>query len=328
LILSNDTIKMNPPYELTTEIFRLVTKISEKLGEAKALHMDKPSPQLRKRNKIKTIHSSLKIEGNTLSIDQITAIIENKRVIGPKQDILEVRNAIKVYENMEHFDPKSTKSFLKAHQVLMNGLIEKAGQYRTENVGIVSGNKVTHLAPPSGNVDHLMSELFQYLKKSDELTLIKSCVFHYEMEFIHPFLDGNGRMGRLWQNLILLKEYSVFEYLPFETLISDNQQAYYDALGQSDQQGKSTIFIEYMLSIINTSLDDLLSFSNRPLKRSDRLVYFQSLRMNSFSRKDYMEVFKDISTATASRDLQEGVKSGVFEKEGDKRNTIYKLLKK
>ncbi|PSR13683.1 MAG: cell filamentation protein Fic [Bacteroidetes bacterium] len=317
---------MNPPYELTTDIFRLVTKISEKLGEAKALHLDKPSPQLRKRNKIKKIHSSLKIEGNTLSEDQITAILENKRVIGSKQDILEVKNAIKVYGSLDQYDPKSAKSFLLAHKTLMNGLIEKAGQYRTENVGVVQGDKVAHLAPPSSNVDYLMGELFKYLKTTNELTLIKSCVFHYEMEFIHPFLDGNGRMGRLWQNLILLKEYSVFEYLPFETLISDNQQAYYDALGKSDKAGNSTAFIEYMLTIIDASLDDLLSFSNRPMKRSDRLMYFKSLRKESFSRKDYMEVFKEISTATASRDLQEGVNLGVFKKEGDKRNTIYKLV--
>jgi len=319
-------VSMNPPYELTTDIFRLVTKISEKLGEAKALHLDKPSPQLRKRNKIKKIHSSLKIEGNTLSEDQITAILENKRVIGSKQDILEVKNAIKVYGSLDQYDPKSAKSFLLAHKTLMNGLIEKAGQYRTENVGVVQGDKVAHLAPPSSNVDYLMGELFKYLKTTNELTLIKSCVFHYEMEFIHPFLDGNGRMGRLWQNLILLKEYSVFEYLPFETLISDNQQAYYDALGKSDKAGNSTAFIEYMLTIIDASLDDLLSFSNRPMKRSDRLMYFKSLRKESFSRKDYMEVFKEISTATASRDLQEGVNLGVFKKEGDKRNTIYKLV--
>jgi Fic family protein len=317
---------MNPPYDLTNDIFRLVTKISEKLGEAKALHMDKPSPQLRKRNKIKTIHSSLKIEGNTLSEDQITAILENKPVIGSKQDILEVKNAIKVYESLDQYDPKSAKSFLLAHKTLMNGLIEKAGQYRTENVGVVQGDKVAHLAPTSSNVDYLMGELFKYLKTTNELTLIKSCVFHYEMEFIHPFLDGNGRMGRLWQKLILLKEYSVFEYLPFETLISDNQQAYYDALGKSDKAGNSTAFIEYMLTIIDASLDDLLSFSNRPLKRSDRLTYFKSLRKESFSRKDYMEVFKEISTATASRDLQEGVNLGVFKKEGDKRKTIYKLV--
>jgi Fic family protein len=173
-----------------------------------------------------------------------------------------------------------------------------------------------------------MSELFKYMKESDELLLIKSCVFHYEMEFIHPFIDGNGRMGRLWQSVILIKEYPVFGYLPFETLISENQRDYYDALGRSDKTGSSTIFIEYMLGVIDKSLEELLSFSNRPMKRGDRLEYFKSLNIEEFTRKDYMDIFKDVSTSTASRDLQEGVKTGIFEKIGDKRKTIYKLVKK
>jgi len=318
-------VSMKPPYEITSEIIKQITRISEKLGEVKALHMDKPSPLLRKRNKIKTIHSSLKIEGNTLSEDQITAILENKRVIGPKEDIKEVKNAIEVYDNIFRFNPNSIKSFLLAHKTLMDGLIEKPGYYRTKSVGIVKGNKVSHLAPPANNVRYLMNDLFKYLKDVDEIILIKSCVFHYEMEFIHPFIDGNGRMGRLWQSVILINEYPVFEYLPFETLISDNQQEYYDALGLSDKAGASTTFIEYMLSVIDASLSELLSFSNRPMKRSERLIYFHSLKMESFTRKDYMETFKNLSTSTASRDLQEGVKSGIFEKIGDKRKTIYKI---
>lgn len=316
---------MTPPYDLTSSIFRLVTSISEKLGEVKALYMDKPSPQLRKRNKVRTIHSSLKIEGNTLTEGQITALIENKRVIGPKEDIKEVLNAIKVYEELSTYNPNSAKSFLKAHQTLMDGLIEQAGKYRTGNVGILQGNKVAHLAPPAGNVDFLMNELFGYLKNSEELILIKSCVFHYEVEFIHPFMDGNGRMGRLWQSVILYQAYPVFEYLPFETLISENQARYFEVLGQCDKAGKSTAFIEYMLEIIEESLNELLNFSNRTLSRGDRLEYFCSLRSDEFRRKEYMEVFKDISTATASRDLREGVESGLFVKKGDKRNTVYKI---
>lgn len=321
-------VSMKPPYEITTKILKLITRISEKLGEVKALHVDKPSPMLRKRNKIKTIYSSLKIEGNTLTEDQITAIIENKRVIAPKEDIIEVKNAIEVYDEIDRYSPNSMKSFLLAHKLLMKGLIEQAGRYRTENVGVVQGNKVAHLAPPASNVDYLMSELFKYMKDSDELLLIKSCVFHYEMEFIHPFIDGNGRMGRLWQSVILIKEYPIFEYLPFETLISENQREYYDALGKSDKYGSSTIFIEYMLGVIDNSLDELLSFSNRPMKREGRLEYFKSLHITEFTRKDYMEVFKNVSSSTASRDLQEGVKTGIFEKTGDKRKTIYKLMKK
>lgn len=318
---------MHPPYEITTAIFRLVASISEKLGVAKALYIDRPEPQLRKRNKIKTIYSSLKIEGNTLSEDQITAILDNKRVIGPKGDILEVKNAIRVYEDLMSFNSTSIKSFLLAHRTLMDGLIERPGQFRTSGVGIVQGSKVTHLAPPAANVSFLMNDLFKYLKESDDLILIKSCVFHYEMEFIHPFMDGNGRMGRLWQSVILVKENPVFEYLPFETLISQNQDAYYDALSKSDKTGKSTQFLEYMLGVIDASLEDLLSFSNRSLNTLDRLSYFVSLDKADFSRKDYMNIFKDISSATASRDLKEGIEQGLFSRSGEKRNAVYKLVK-
>ena len=318
---------MKPPYEITTTILRLITVVSEKLGEVKASFLNKPSPQLRKQNKVKTIHSSLKIEGNTLTEGQITALIDNKRVIGPGKDVKEVLNAIKVYENMDNYDPVSSKSFLSAHQQLMEGLIDRPGQYRTENVGIVQGSKVAHLAPPAGNVHFLMSELFEYLKNEDDPTLIKSCVFHYEMEFIHPFVDGNGRMGRLWQTIILMQEYPVFEYLPFESLISQTQEKYYEALSKSDKAGKSTVFIEYMLKVIDESLGQLLNFNNRTLSAEDRLEYFVSLHKKEFTRKDYMSIFKDLSTATASRDLKKGVELGLFKKTGEKRKTIYKLNK-
>ncbi|MCB0595919.1 MAG: Fic family protein [Lewinellaceae bacterium] len=318
---------MKPPYEITTTILRLITVVSEKLGEVKASFLNKPSPQLRKQNKVKTIHSSLKIEGNTLTEGQITALIDNKRVIGPGKDVKEVLNAIKVYENMDNYDPVSSKSFLSAHQQLMEGLIDRPGQYRTENVGIIQGSKVAHLAPPAGNVHFLMSELFEYLKNEDDPTLIKSCVFHYEMEFIHPFVDGNGRMGRLWQTIILMQEYPVFEYLPFESLISQTQEKYYEALSKSDKAGKSTVFIEYMLKVIDESLGQLLNFNNRTLSAEDRLEYFVSFHKKEFTRNDYMNIFKSLSTATASRDLRKGVELGFFIKTGEKRKTIYKLGK-
>lgn len=316
---------MKPQYDLTSKILRLITSISEKIGEAKASFLDKPSPQLRKQNKIRTIYSSLKIEGNTLTEDQMTALLDNKRVIGPEKDVLEVLNAIKVYEDLSKFNPLSAKSFLSAHKLLMTGLIEKPGEYRTENVGIVQGSKVAHLPPPAGNVHFLMSQLFEYLKREEELTLIKSCVFHYETEFIHPFLDGNGRMGRLWQTVILIREYPIFEFLPFETLISQTQEEYYNALSNSDKSGKSTIFIEYMLQVIDESLNLLLNFSNRTFTMEDRLNYFITLNKSEFTRKDYMGVFKDLSTSTASRDLKVGVEMGLFDKTGDKRKTIYRL---
>lgn len=318
---------MNPPYEITPKILKLIQQVSEKLGEINANFLDKPSPQLRKQNKIKTIHSSLGIEGNTLTEAQITALIENKRVIGPKKDIEEVINAISVYEQLGSYDPYSIKSFLTAHRNLMKGLVKDTGKYRSLGVAIVKGKKVQHLAPPYSAVPGLMNDLFNYLKNPDELTLIKSCVFHYEMEFIHPFLDGNGRMGRLWQTLILKEQYPVFEFLPFETLISETQEEYYKALSISDKTGKSTVFIEYMLEVINQSLNGILSFNNRTFTDTDRLEYFISQGQKEFSRKDYMNVFKNISSATASRDLKKGMELGFFEKKGEKSKTIY-LIKK
>ena len=314
---------MKPHYDITSKILKLISSISEKIGEVNANYLTKQSPQLRKQNRIKTIHSSLRIEGNTLTEEQITALIENKRVIGPEKDVLEVLNAIKVYEKLDRYKFSADKSFLKAHLELMNGLIESAGKYRKQGVGIVKGTIVEHVAPPFENVPHLMKDLFEYLKDSDELTLLKSCVFHYEMEFIHPFLDGNGRMGRLWQTLILMAEYPVFEFLPFETLISKTQDEYYKSLALSDKSGKSTYFIEYMLGVIEKSLESLLNYNNRVLKDVDRLEYFLNLGIKEFNRKDYMNVFKDLSSATASRDLKKGMEMNMFESVGNLNKTKY-----
>lgn len=316
---------MKPPYELTTSILQLIASISEKIGEVNANLLDKPSPRLRKVNQIKTIYSSLKIEGNRLTEHQITAILDNKRVLGPEKDILEVLNAIEVYNDLSSYNPFDESSFLRAHRNLMTKLIHDAGAYRRQGVGIVKGSKIAHLAPPLENVPYLMKELFQYVKKSEDLELIKSCVFHYEMEFIHPFLDGNGRMGRLWQTLILMKKYPIFEFIPFETFIGDDQELYYKALSDSDKSGTSTQFIEYMLSVINRSLRELLDFNNRTLKEKDRLAYFVEQDKVEFTRKDYMNTFKDISSATASRDLKKGVEFNLFEKIGEKNKTYYLL---
>ena len=318
-------LSMKPPYEITPLIMKLISSISEKIGEVNATYLNKQTPQLRKQNQIKTIHASLQIEGNTLSEEQITALIENKRVIGPQKDVLEVLNAIKVYQKLDSYKFASEKSFLKAHFELMNGLIENAGKYRKRGVGIVNGSVVEHVAPSHENVPYLMNDLFDYLKNSDELTLIKSCVFHYEMEFIHTFIDGNGRMGRLWQTLILMEEYPIFDFLQFETLISNTQTLYYKSLALSDKTGKSTVFIEYMLVVIEKSLENLLNYTNRILKDSDRLEHFLSLGKKEFGRKDYMNVFKNISSATASRDLKKGIDLRLIESMGDKNKTRYKI---
>ncbi|WP_407484277.1 Fic family protein [Elizabethkingia meningoseptica] len=317
---------MKPPYTITDKILALVASISEKIGEINASHLYKPATELRKKNRIKTIQSSLEIEGNTLTEEQITALLENKRVIAPQKDILEVQNAIKVYEQLNQFNPYQLKDLVKAHSVLMNGLIDNPGKLRTTNVGIVKGSKVEHLAPNGTMVNGLMKDLFNYLKKDNDLILIKSCVFHYEFEFIHPFTDGNGRMGRLWQTLILMQQYPVFEYLPVESLIKQQQNEYYNKLSESDKKGNSTLFIEFMLGILAESLQALLQSQSITLHTEDRIRLFKDkIGKNTFSRKDYMQSFKNISAPTASRDLKWAVEQKLIAKSGTFRLTEYQF---
>lgn len=320
MILSN----MKPPYTITNKILALVASISEKIGEINATHLYKPTAELRKKNRIKTIQSSLEIEGNTLTEEQITALLENKRVIAPQKDILEVQNAIKVYDQLNKFNIYQLKDLKKAHSVLMNGLIDNPGKLRTSNVGIVKGSKVEHIAPSGAIINGLMKDLFEYLKKDKDLNLIKSCVFHYELEFIHPFLDGNGRMGRLWQTLILMEQYPVFEYLPIESLIKQKQNEYYNKLSESDKKGNSTPFIEFLLEIIFDTLVGLLQSQSVKLYTEDRILLFkEKIGENKFSRKDYMQNFKNISAPTASRDLKWAVEQSILSKFGELRMSEY-----
>lgn len=325
-MLSNDTIIMKPPYKITPFILEKIASISEKIGEVKTAYLLQPPAELRKRNRIKTIQSSLEIEGNTLTVEQVTAIIDNKRVLAPEKDILEVKNAVETYKQLNTYKPYSLTSVYKAHKVLMSGLVRNAGQLRTTNVGIEKGSEIVHIAPPAHLVKQQLEELLDYIKNDSDLLLIKSCVFHYEFEFIHPFTDGNGRMGRLWQTVILRQQYPVFDYLPIETLIKNKQADYYNILAKSDKQGESTLFIEFMLAIIDLALEELLSSQPVHLKSEDRITLFKSIiGDNQFTRKDYMRHFKDISTATASRDLKEATKSNILEKIGDGRMTKYKF---
>ncbi|MEO0404956.1 MAG: Fic family protein, partial [Bacteroidota bacterium] len=280
-------------------------------------------PMLRKQNKVKTIHASLAIEGNTLTEEQVTAILENKRVIGDWKEILEVKNAIEVYNRIPKFDFRSESSFLEAHRMLMSGLLEYPGEYRSRGVGIVQGSKVKHLAPPASNVAHLMKDLFDYLNE-EELVLVQSCVFHYEMEFIHPFIDGNGRMGRLWQTLILREEYPIFENTPIETIISQNQKSYYSALSESDKAGNSTQFIEFMLGVLEKALRTYLSKPIESMNADSRIQYFLQSHPGEFSRKDYLKVFQNISTATASRDIKQALNTGLITSIGVGNQTKYR----
>jgi len=313
-------------YEGSSQIINLSSDIGKLLGIVDSTYLRKPTAKLRKANRIKSIQSSLWIEGNNLTEDQVSDLIENRRVLGPKKDILEVKNAIEVYNKLLKFKYNSIKSYLSAHKLLMNGLVKNAGKFRSQGVGVFKGNEVAHIAPPAWNVQNLMNDLFNYLKESDDNLIIKSCVFHYEMEFIHPFMDGNGRMGRLWQTVILMKENPVFEYLPIEHEIKIEQENYYKALSISDKQGVCTAFVEYMLLMIKKSLALLIQNQRVNLSEVDRLNYFKEhFKKDEFARKDYLEMFKDISTATATRDLKKGVEEKFLEKIGDNRLTKYKF---
>lgn len=245
-----------PPFTISSKAINLIAKISAQI-ERYAIRMEQSdSLKLRKANRIKTIHSSLAIEGNNLSEGEVMAILDGKNVIAPQKEILEVRNAIKTYELYPTLNPFSAEDMLKAHLTMMSGLVDEAGMFRRRGVGVFDGTTAVHIAPPAERVKDLMNDLFTWLENSEDHLLIRSCVFHYEFEFIHPFADGNGRIGRFWQSLILGKLNPLFEHLPVENMVYANQQAYYDAITQSSANGDSQPFIDFMLQEILNALED------------------------------------------------------------------------
>jgi Fic family protein len=246
----------SPPYKISPEIVRLVSQISESIGSFSATNQTEHAPMLRRGSRIRSIHASLAIENNTLSLEQVTAVINGKRVLGHPREIQEVKNAFAAYEMLETLDPLSEKDLFKTHNLLMSALADETGRYRSGGVGIMKGTKLVHIAPPASRVPGLMHDLFSWLENTDAHPLIASSVFHYEFEFIHPFTDGNGRMGRLWQTLLLSLWRPMLAYLPVETVISSKQEEYYHVLGKSDKQADSTVFIEFMLNAILESLNE------------------------------------------------------------------------
>ncbi len=243
-----------PPHSITPTIIHLIANISEALGRLSVLE-DEKNLRLRRANRIRTIQGSLAIEGNTLSEEQITAILEGRRVIAPPKEIQEVRNAIKAYEQFETWQAANEKHLLQAHNVLMAGLIDDAGNYRKGNVGVMNGEQVVHMAPPANRVKSLMGDLLGWLATTEQHPLIAGSVFHYEFEFIHPFSDGNGRMGRLWQTLILNQWNPLFANLPVESMVHERQSEYYQAINLSTKKTDSAPFIEFMLQMIMNSIE-------------------------------------------------------------------------
>ena len=247
-----------PPFSITNSILKSIAEISEMLGRWSAETGGNLNPQLRRNNRIRTIHASLAIENNSLTEKQVSAVIEGKNVLGSAREIKEVQNAILAYDEMPNWQPSNLDDLLKAHEILMRSLVDEAGKFRSNAVGIYKEKDLIHMAPPADRLPYLMKDLFDWLQKTETHPLIFSCVFHYEFEFIHPFSDGNGRMGRLWQSLILSKWQPLLAYLPVETVVHSKQEKYYQALGACDKAGESTLFIEFMLDSIKQAMEEMV----------------------------------------------------------------------
>lgn len=315
-----------PPFKITSQIIDLISQISEAVGEINSLENSPRHLELRKENRIKTIHSSLAIENNSLSLEQITAIIEGKRVLGSPNEIQEVKNALQAYELLLNLNPYEEKDLLKAHKLMMADLVKRNGKYRKDGVGIFDGNQVVHLAPPADRVPFLMSDLFEWLKNSDVHPLIKSCVFHYEFEFIHPFQDGNGRMGRLWQTVILKEWKSVFAWLPIETLIKENQVEYYNALNSSDSDANSTNFTVFMLQTILRTIKEIIETEKKiTLKITVKITanqkkILEAIKQNPFVTQEELSSIVGIAKLNINKNMKKLQEQGIIERVGADKN--------
>lgn len=261
-----------PPFHMTDKMTSLIAEISEQVGRITVLQEGTISPHLRRENRIRTIHSSLAIEHNSLSLEQVTAILDGKRVLGNPNEIKEVQNAYEAYELMLRLNPASVDDLLKAHKLMMNSLVSENGRFRSGGVGVFDGEVLIHMAPPAEFVPEHIHNLFAWYQTSELHPLIKSAVFHYEFEFIHPFADGNGRMGRMWHSLLLGKWKEMFFWLPIEELIQSRQKEYYDALGAADKQADSAGFVELMLEIIRDSLTEITVVGRSTVQDGDQVT--------------------------------------------------------
>ena len=320
-----------PPFEITSKIIELISKISEKIGEINYLQNSPSHIRLRKENRIKTIHSSLAIENNSLSLKQITDIIDGKRILGNPNEIKEVENSIQAYDLLLSLNPYSEKDLLKAHKLMMQDLVERNGKYRTDGVGIFDGERVVHLAPPADRVPELMFDLFEWLKNSDTHPLIKSCVFHYEFEFIHPFQDGNGRMGRLWQTVILKEWKEIFAWLPVETLIKENQKEYYDALGTSDSSANSTKFIEFMLSLILNTIEEIIKTEKKVTVKvaakvtANQKKIIDAIKVNPFVTQEELAQIVGIARKNVVANMKKLQENGLIKRVGADKNGYWQI---
>ena len=297
-----------PPFEITTSILDKIAEIAELVGQVNAVAGLTANPMLRRTNRIRTIYSSLAIEQNALSLAQVTAVLNGKRVIAPPKDIAEVKNAYEIYEMMDSLNPYSVDDLLNAHAVMTKGLTEESGCFRSGPVGVVDrhGN-ILHFGTLPDYAPGLTMELLEWIKDSNIHMLIKSCVFHYELEVIHPFADGNGRIGRLWHTLMLTRWKPIFAWLPVESIIHDRQDEYYAAINRSNYEGESTPFIEFMLSAIQEALMEAAQASGAAENMTtDELRWYMVERFlkrnDAITNADVRQLF-DVSSATARRIL-------------------------
>ena len=282
-----------PPFEITNQMIDYVAEIAELLGKMNVTDALSSNPTLRRSNRIRTIHGSLAIEQNTLSLEQVTAVLNGKQVLAPPKDIAEVKNAYEIYERLDELDPYSVDDLLTAHGIMTRGLVAESGMFRTRPVGVVDNEgHILHFGTLPQYVPDLVMELLDWAKTSEVHMLIRSCVFHYELELIHPFADGNGRVGRLWHTLLLSKWNSAFAWLPVESIIHDRQQEYYDSINASNNAGESTVFIEFMLSAIKASLMDAIRTSD---EMSDGKMDKATLRWKKI--EEYLKIHDYIMNA-------------------------------
>lgn len=307
-----------PPFEITNTILDKIAEIAELVGHVNASFGLSTNPTLRRTNRIRTIYSSLAIEQNTLSLEQVTAVLNGKHVIAPPKDIAEVKNAYEIYEIMDSLDPYSADDLLRAHGVMTKGLIEESGCFRSRPVGVVDkqGN-VLHFGTLPDYVPGLVMELLDWVRDSEFHMLIKSCVFHYELELIHPFSDGNGRIGRLWHTLLLTQWKPMFAWLPVESMIHDRQDEYYQAINRSNNEAESTVFIEFMLSAIKEALLEAVQTGraeNRSTEeqRWHQIKYF--LEKNGTITNADVRKMLGVSAATANRILAMMTEKGRIKK--------------
>ena len=318
-----------PPFTISSQSINLIANISAQI-ERYAIHLEQADNlRLRKINRIKTIQGSLAIEGNTLTESQITDILDGKLVVAPIREIQEVRNAIKVYDLFETLNPFSIADLTKAHGVMMEALIDDAGHFREGSVGVVSGEKVIHLAPPADRVPLLMQDLFEWLQAAEDHLLIRSCIFHYEFEFIHPFSDGNGRMGRLWQSLILKKLHPVFANLPVENMVFANQQGYYEAINRSSAETNGGVFVDFMLQEIYNTLKNRQDISLQKdvgVNVGVKTEILNHLKNDpSLSAKELATLLNK-TTRTIERNIKELREQGVLQREGSDKTGIWRII--